>query len=191
MEAVFADGVGREQTTDPRERPSAIGHREREEQLVGTRRVGDADLDRIEVRADEHRLDVMDRDVERGAHRAPLLDRGQDRYTFHPSAGRRAELRVQHRRDVLELAVLADDPALAVRLDGLAERLLAAASQLVAEVLPEVNELGQVLRPAACVRVRADGRHRYATQRSLELAAAVGQDLLAVRGPLADRDRHG
>ncbi len=70
-------------------------------------------------------------------------------------ARRRAELRMEHRGDMLELAVLADDAALAIRLDRLAERLLAASRQLVAHLLAEVDQLGQVIGPAAGVRVGA------------------------------------
>ena len=43
---------------------------------------------------------------------------------------------------MLELAVLADDAALAVGLDQCTERLLAAACQLVSHLLAEVDELG-------------------------------------------------
>ena len=92
--------------------------------------------------------------------------------------------------DVLELAVLTDDAALAVRLDRVPERLLAAAHQLVAEVFAEVDELGQVLRPAAGVRIDHDGGDRDAAERPLQLATAIEQDVLAEGGPLADLDRH-
>ena len=74
-------------------------------------------------------------------------------------ARRRAELRVEDGGDVLELAVLADDAALAVRLDRLAEGLLAAAGQLVAEVLAEVDQLCQVVGPA-CPRTGSSRRRR-------------------------------
>ena len=76
---------------------------------------------------------------------AALLDRRQDRDAVDEAADRRAELGVEDRRDVLELAVLADDPALAVRLDRVAQGRLAPAHELVAEDLAGVDELGDVL----------------------------------------------
>ena len=85
---------------------------DRQEQLIGGGGVGNADRHRVEVRADQHRLDVMDGDVEGGAHRGALLDRREDRHAADAGSGRGAELRVEAGRDVLELACLADDAAL-------------------------------------------------------------------------------
>ena len=83
-------------------------------------------------------------------------------------------------------------PPLPYASTGLAERLLAAAHQLVAEVLAEVDELARG-PPTTGRRTGSehDDRDGDAAERPLELALAVGQDLLAERHPLADRDRHG
>jgi hypothetical protein len=70
---------------------------------------------------------------------------------------------MEHRGDMLELAVLADDAALAICLDGCAERLLAASRQLIAHPLAEVDQLGEVIGPRAGVRVGAHDRDRSAT----------------------------
>src|SRR5438093_4442726 len=171
-------------------RPAAVGDREREQQLVGGRRVGNPDLHRVEVRAHEHRLDVVDRDVEGGAHRAALLDRGQDRDPADTGPRRRPELRVQAGGDLLELARLAHDAALAVGLDRCAERFLSAAGQLVAEVLAEVDELGEVVAVLAGVGILDHDGDGGLAQRPREGLAALLVDLLDERRPLPDRHGH-
>src|SRR3990172_8944593 len=126
-----------------RRRPPAVGHGQGQQQLVARRGVGHADRDRVEMAPDEHRLDVVDGDVEGRPHSGALLDRGQDRDPARAVAGRRPELGVEDGGDVLQLARLADDAALAVRFDGRAERLLAAPHELVAEDLAEIDELAE------------------------------------------------
>src|SRR5689334_19360010 len=91
---------------------------------------------------------------------------------------------------MLELAGLADDAALAVRLDRRPERRLGAVGQLLAEDLAEVDQLGQVVRVRARVRVLHDRGDRDAAQWARERLAALLVELLDERRPLADRDRH-
>ena len=66
----------------------------------------------------------------------------------------------------MDNAIRSDDAALAIRLDRSFERLLAATGQLVTEELPEVDELRQVIRPQAGIRVGADDRDGDAPSRA-------------------------
>mgnify|MGYP003345207232 CR=1 FL=1 len=103
----------------------AVGHGDGDHHLVVARRVGDADLDRVEVGAHERRILVMERHVERGAGAAALLRARDDGLAAaHPFAERRPELRMEHRGHVFEFALHADDAALAVTVDGPAPEFL-------------------------------------------------------------------
>src|SRR5262245_44684274 len=80
------------QAPDTRMRPAAIGDDDRQHDLVGPRRIGDADLHRVVVRAYERRVLEMQRHVDAGARPTELLRRGDDRLaTSHRGAERRPE----------------------------------------------------------------------------------------------------
>ena len=93
------------QTTDARQRPAAVGDDDADHDLVGTRRVGHARFHRVEVAAHEGGVLVTERHVDGGAEAAALVGRRHERGTFFDGlAQRRAELRVQDRGGVFQLA---------------------------------------------------------------------------------------
>ena len=98
------------------------------------------------------------------------------------------EARVQHRGDVLELAVLADDAALAVGLHVAVEQREGPVHELGREHLARVLEQLEVVRPATGVGVRDDGGDHGAADRPLGRPLAVAEHVLDRGDPLADRD---
>ena len=145
--------------------PSVTG--DRDHQLVVPGRIHDPELDGIEVGADERRVLVVQRDVERGTGTTAFLRRRDDGFA---SAGRlpqrRTELRVQHRGDVFELTVGPHDAALPVAVDRLAvqmsdrdrgecRRQFHAVGDHLAEVLDEAT--GERVRQHRCRDTRRIG----------------------------------
>src|SRR3954470_8404638 len=66
-QAVFALDLGERQPADARQRPAAIGHRDRHHDLVRARRVVDLYFHAVEMAAHERRVLVAKRDVQRRA----------------------------------------------------------------------------------------------------------------------------
>ena len=66
-QTVLALGLGRGQTADAGEGTARIGHRDRDQDLVGARRVGQAHLHAVEMAADIGCVLVAERDVDRAA----------------------------------------------------------------------------------------------------------------------------
>src|SRR6266478_1780418 len=61
------------QAADSRQRPSAVGQRHGNDYLVGARRIGNSNFDGIEMAANEGRVLVAERHVDRRAKPAHLL----------------------------------------------------------------------------------------------------------------------
>src|SRR5581483_5404992 len=87
-EPVLALRVGPSEPAHARVRPPPVGHHQGDEDLVRTRRVGDAHLHRVEVAPDERGVLAVERHVDRGPRRAGLLRGRDDRL---PAADRRPE----------------------------------------------------------------------------------------------------
>src|SRR5690349_14112706 len=145
--------------------------------------------------AHEGRVLVPERHVDRRAEAAALLRRGhQCRALLDRRAQRRAELRMQDRRGVLELARLADDGRLAValRLTGLdAEGLNALRAEQPAELLADGDQLVEVLDVAARARVLDHGHRERAARRRLDRPVHLAARLVDLHDELADLGRHG
>src|ERR1700751_1212464 len=96
---------------------------------------------------------LAERHVERDARAAAFLRGRNERGAFAQDlAHRRAELRVQHRGGVFELAVLADGPGLAVALRAWpldTQRRNGARGEQLAQFLADVHERREILHVAA------------------------------------------
>src|SRR5271163_4327202 len=145
------------QSADARMRSAGIGDGERHHDLVGARRVGDAHLHAVKMAPHKGRVLVAERHVERDARAAALLGRGNERRAFAQNlAHRRAELGVQHRGGVFELAVLPHCRRLAValRVRSLdAERRNGALGEQRPELLADVDQQREILDITAGERI--------------------------------------
>src|SRR5437879_5892823 len=102
-------------SADTRERTAAVGDGNGDDDFVGARGVGHARLDRIEMTSDERRVFVSERHVDRRTDAAHFLRRWNERRPFLDCLPeRRAKLRMENRRSVLELARFTDDRRLPV-----------------------------------------------------------------------------
>src|SRR5437870_11380503 len=114
------------------------------------------------------RILVAERNIDRGAHRAHLLGGRDERVAIlHGLAQRRAELRMQNGRSVLELARLPDNGCLAVafRLPRTnAQGLDALATEQVAQLFAYGDEFVERVDIASRVRI-LDHRHGERTSR--------------------------
>src|SRR5215213_3748046 len=119
-ESVGADRLFAPQTSDPSEGSATAREGGYHYYLVVARRGGYAYLDRVEVTADERRILVMKRHVDRVARTAHLLRRGNDRgAATKRRTHRRTELRMQERSRVLQFPGQPDNGCLAETLDWL------------------------------------------------------------------------
>ena len=162
------------QPADARQRPAAVGDRDRDHDLVGARRVVDHDLHAVEMAAHERRVLVAERNIQRRARPAALLRRRDQRRTLAQNlAHRRAHLWMQDRGRMFEFAVFADRGGLAValRLGAVdAERRHGLFRQQFAEFLANRNQRAKGLRHS--VR-RTDFRSRRSPPRAGSAARRV------------------
>src|SRR5918993_1858764 len=180
---------------DPGQGAAAVGDGDRDHDLAGAGRIGDAHLHAVEVAAHEGGVLVAERNVERHAHPAALLGGGdQRRAAAERLTDRRAELGVQDGGRVLQLAVLADGGGLAVALDRRPlnpERRHGLLGQKPAQLLAEADEFAQILGVAAGERVLDHGDRRRAERRWGHGAAYLGAGFLDDSNDLSDPGRHG
>src|ERR1700678_2397820 len=107
------------QSADARMRAAGSGDGDRQHDLTGARRVGDAHLHAVEMAPDKGGVLVAERHIESDARAAPLLGRGNEGSARAQNlAHLRAEFGVQNCGGVFELAVLADGRRLAVAFRG-------------------------------------------------------------------------
>src|SRR4051794_14374665 len=78
-QAILALDLANRQPADARQRPSAVGNRDRHHDLVGARRVVDLHFHAIEMAAHEGRVLVAERNVQRAAGTAALFRRWNQR----------------------------------------------------------------------------------------------------------------
>src|SRR3954451_9776075 len=117
---VGADCLFPAQSPDSREWPTAAGESGDDHDLIIARCGGHPHLDRVEVTADERRIFVMKRHVDRVARTAHLLRRRDDRgAAAKRRAHRRSELRMQERCRVLQFPGQPDNGCLAETLSWL------------------------------------------------------------------------
>ena len=103
------------QPTNARQRPSTIRHRHGDHNLISARRIAHPRFDGIKMTAHERRVFMSERHVDGRSERTHFFRRGhQRRAFFNRTAQRRAELGMQDRRGVLQLAGRADDGGFAV-----------------------------------------------------------------------------
>src|SRR5438132_6008755 len=72
-QTVFALDFRDRQSADPRQRPAAVGDGDRDHDLVGARRVVDLHFHAVEMAANEGRVLVAERNIQRGARTAALF----------------------------------------------------------------------------------------------------------------------
>ena len=166
----------------------AGGERNGDDDLVGARRVGDGERDRVVVRAHEQRVLVGERHVERRARSADLGGRRDPRLPAADGIPQRVAEGSGHAgHDVLLLAARPGDPALAVPLRGAAaEQSQPAAGKLGSEPGAGLDERTQVLLVAARKGVVDDGGRDRLYKRRFGGGAALVLDLLHKAEPLPD-----
>ena len=168
-------------------RAPPIGDGEGDEDLARPRRVAEADLHRVEMRAHEGGVLEVERHVDGRSRPAQLLGRGNNREAApHRGAEGRAERRVEDGRGVLVLAVLAHDGRLAVGVHGSPEGGHGAAAEEIAQLLSGLDQLLQILDEAPGEGVLDHGNRRHLLDGPGRLAPAVLVDLLHHREHLAD-----
>ena len=181
------------QPADPRQRTTAIRHGDGDHQLVVRGRIHDPELDGIEVGADERRVLVVQRDVERDAGTTAFLRRRDDGFA---SAGRlpqrRTELRVQHRGDMFELTVGPHDAALPVTVDRLPVQM---SHRDRGECRRQFNAVGdhlaEVLDEATGERVRQHRCRDHTPDRGVDRLPGLHPHVFDDRDDLPDvRSRH-
>ena len=179
-----SQGVACELAAERRAAATAAGRSSRERDpdhdLVRARRVGDPHLEGLVVRADAVIVLVLDRDVDRRTGGATLLRGREQRRTVDRLAHPVAEAQVvDDRRAVLDLAVEADERALAVALDLAAEQLERALGQQRPERLAVlVDQRLEILDVAPGERVRDHGAGSDHPHRRIDRAAPLLVDVL-------------
>ena len=114
-QSILTFDLGFFQTADARQRSPTVSHRHDNHNLIRPRRIAHARLDRIKMTAHECGIFMSKRHVDRRSERAHFFRRGhQRRAFFHRFAQRRAELRMQNRDGVFQLARFADDGRFAI-----------------------------------------------------------------------------
>ena len=161
-------------------RPPAVRVGADDRDLVRQRRIGQRDGDAVVVRAHVERVLVRERNVDGGARRGALGERGDPRLA---AAGRVAhhvaEHGGEHRDAVLLLAVHADDRGLAVALRLVRrEQRDREAADVPADLGARVGERLEVALEAAGERIVDDGRDRDLAQRRIDALAGFVRDLV-------------
>ena len=173
---------------EARVRTPARRDRDPDHELVATGRVRDPHLERLVVRAHGVVVLVLERDVERRPCGAALLGRRKEGCALDRIAHLVPEAEVvDHGRPMLDVAVQADERALADALRRRAEKLERALGEEFAERLAEpVDQRLEVCDEASGERVLDDGARGHHPCRGLDRLAALAHDVLDKRHDLAE-----